>query len=59
GGERVNAGKEKSHNEKSCCKKEDRKKEEVNFPLHTRTQFFGLGKIFSSLFFMVFSSCGL
>jgi hypothetical protein len=36
GGERVHAGKEKSHKEKSCCekdcKKEDRKKEEISFP---------------------------
>jgi hypothetical protein len=49
GGECVNAGKEKSHDQKSHNKKEDRKKEEISFPHNIHT-FFGLGKIFSSLF---------
>jgi hypothetical protein len=52
GGERVNAGKEKSSNEKES-NKEDRKKEEISFLYHVHTHF-GLGKIFSSLF--LFSS---
>ena len=51
-GERVYASEEKSY-----CKKEDRKKEEISFPLQVHTHFW-LGKIFSSLF-LVFSCCGL
>jgi hypothetical protein len=54
GGGIVNAGKEKSRNKENCNQKshnkeEDRKKEEISFPHNIHT-FFGLGKIFSSLF---------
>jgi hypothetical protein len=54
-GERVYASKEKS-----CCKKEDRKKEEISFPKHVHTHF-GWGRFSPAffLFFLFFFCCGL